>query len=219
VKPIVIYGAGGMAREVAQLIHDINQQEEVWDLLGFLSDDPESWKTDVGGLPVLGGHEWLRRTPHCAVALGVGSPATKLKLVGKMKGAAIGFPILRHPSVVISRSVYLGRGTIITAGCILTVDIKLGDFVTINLACTISHDCRLGDYVTIAPGVNVSGNVLLNEGCDVGTGSTIIQGLTVGEWSIIGAGAVVVRELPANCTAVGVPAKSIKQREVGWQTA
>jgi acetyltransferase-like isoleucine patch superfamily enzyme len=41
----------------------------------------------------------------------------------------------------------------------------------------------------------------------------------VGEWSIVGAGAVVTKELPSNITAVGAPAKVIKQRDAGWQSS
>ena len=44
----------------------------------------------------------------------------------------------------------------------------------------------------------------------MGTGSKIIQGLSVGMNTFVGAGAVVVRNLPPDCTAVGVPAKPIK---------
>ena len=50
----------------------------------------------------------------------------------------------------------------------------------------------------------MAGSVAINNG------SQIIQGLTIGENTIVGAGAVVVRDLPANCTAVGVPAQVIK---------
>ena len=49
-----------------------------------------------------------------------------------------------------------------------------------------------------------------------GTGAAIIQGITIGEWTIIGAGAVVVDDIPANVTAVGIPAKVIKTREERW---
>lgn len=38
----------------------------------------------------------------------------------------------------------------------------------------------------------------------------MIQGIKVGEGGIVGAGSVVVKDLPANCTAVGMPAKPIK---------
>ena len=37
--------------------------------------------------------------------------------------------------------------------------------------------------------------------------------LSIGEFAIIGAGAVVTRYIPANCTAVGVPAKMGKIKD------
>ena len=40
----------------------------------------------------------------------------------------------------------------------------------------------------------------------------MIDKVSVGAWTIVGAGAAVVRDLPANVTAVGVPARVIKQR-------
>jgi acetyltransferase-like isoleucine patch superfamily enzyme len=47
-------------------------------------------------------------------------------------------------------------------------------------------------------------------------GANIIQGHSIGSWSINGAGAVVIENIPANVTAVGVPARVIKIREKGW---
>ena len=64
--------------------------------------------------------------------------------------------------------------------------------------------------VIVMIGVHISGNVHLGAGCEMGVGSSIIQGLSVGEESIVGAGAAVVRNIPAHCTAVGVPAKPIR---------
>ena len=37
----MIIGAGGLGREVFQLVQDINQQEPTWQLLGFLDDDAD----------------------------------------------------------------------------------------------------------------------------------------------------------------------------------
>lgn len=60
------------------------------------------------------------------------------------------------------------------------------------------------------PTVNISGEVIVNEAVYVGTGAKIINLLEIGENTIVGAGAVVSKSLPANCTAVGIPAKPIK---------
>ena len=61
------------------------------------------------------------------------------------------------------------------------------------------------------PGAVIAGNVRLDEACFVGAGSTLIERVQVGAGTIVGAGAAVVRDLPAGVTAVGVPARVIRQ--------
>ena len=62
----------------------------------------------------------------------------------------------------------------------------------------------------------IIGGVRIGEGADLGTGSVIIQGKIIGEWTIVGAGAVVVKDVEANVTVVGSPAKTIKLRLADW---
>lgn len=216
---VVVVGAGGFGREVAELIRDLSRSGAGLEFAGFLSDDEATWGTVVNDAPVLGGLSWLESHPDAQVALGVGSPATKCRIVSRLRWLDLRFPVLVHPTVIRSPYVDLGPGTIVTAGNILTANIVLGAYAMLNLACTVGHDTVLGDYVSVSPRVAVSGNVSIKAGCDVGTGSALIQGVTVGEWSIIGAGAVVAGNLPPNCTAVGVPAKAIKQRPAGWHNS
>lgn len=64
--------------------------------------------------------------------------------------------------------------------------------------------------MTLYPSVNVSGNVHIGECCEIGIGSNIIQGKKIGTEIIVGAGSVVIKDIPSQCTAVGVPAKPIK---------
>jgi serine acetyltransferase len=60
------------------------------------------------------------------------------------------------------------------------------------------------------PAVNISGDVYIEEGVYVGTGAKIINLIKIKRQTIVGAGAIVAKSLPANCTAVGIPAKPIK---------
>lgn len=215
-QPLVIYGAGGHAREIAELVRDINADRPQWDLLGFLSDEATAHGRELDGLPVVGDQSWLAQRKDMYVAIGVGSPSARRAIAHTTSRLGLHFPVLLHPSATISRHVQIGPGAHVTAGCIVTVDVVVGAFVVLNRACNVSHDCRLGDYVTIAPGVQLAGNVTIGTGCDVGIGASVIQGVSIGEWTIVGAGAAVTDGLPGNCTAVGVPAKVIKQRESGW---
>ena len=93
---------------------------------------------------------------------------------------------------------------------------SLGDHCIVNVGATISHDTNVGRYVNINPGAHLAGNVSVGEGSYIGMGAKVIQGRSIGKWTVVGAGAVVTTDLPANVTAVGVPAKVIKTREEGW---
>ena len=66
--------------------------------------------------------------------------------------------------------------------------------------------------VNINPGATICGSVHVSAGVYIGVaGATVKEKITIGAWSIIGAGAVVVRDIPPGVTAVGVPARVIKQ--------
>lgn len=214
---IIIFGAGGLARELLELLRDMNRVEPRWEILGFVDDDVSLHGTTRNDLPVLGGCQWLVESGEKPFAvLGVGSPVAKRRISRALRDHVSGFPTLVHPTVVDSRYVEYGEGVVVTAGTVLTANIEVGDFATLNLLTTVGHDCRIGSFVTLSPSVNLSGRVTIGDGCDIGTGAKVVPGLSIGEWSTVGAGAVVARDLPANCTAVGVPAKVIKERESGW---
>jgi sugar O-acyltransferase (sialic acid O-acetyltransferase NeuD family) len=118
---------------------------------------------------------------------------------------------LIHPSVIVSKDeVSIQKGTIICAGNILTCNIKLKKFITLNLSCTVGHDTIIEDFSSFMPSVNISGEVMIEKNVYVGTGAKIINQLSIGENTVVGAGAVVSKSLPANCTAIGIPAKPIK---------
>jgi sugar O-acyltransferase (sialic acid O-acetyltransferase NeuD family) len=215
---IAIFGAGGFGREVLQLIQDINAQADTWNCAGFLVDRGSSGPAEVAGLPVLGDIEWLAAHPDVQVVVAVGSSAARRRIVERIRARCVNrFATLVHPRAWVGGRVQLGAGSIVCAGALLTTDIRIAQHVHVNIGCTIGHDAELADFVTLNPSVNVSGNVRIHEGSEVGTGSVIIPGQTVGSWAIVGAGTVVTREVPANVTAVGAPARVIKERAPGWQ--
>lgn len=53
--------------------------------------------------------------------------------------------------------------------------------------------------------------VIIKEKVWIGDNVAIMPGVTIGEGSIIGANSVVSKSIPANCIAVGIPAKVIKK--------
>lgn len=214
-KKIAIFGSGGFGREVKMLIDQINHVNHEWDFIGYF-DDNQAKGTFINGVSILGGINELNQYSESSIhiVLAVGDPKSKKSIVEKLVNQNIKFARLIHPSVYIGEdNVIIGEGTIICAGVIITVNVTIEDHVILNLSCTVGHDTAIGRYSSFMPAVNISGEVVIKEGVYVGTGAKIINQLTIGEWTIVGAGAVVARSLPANCTAIGIPAKPMKFHE------
>lgn len=209
-KDLYIIGAGGFGREVAWLVERINEIEPTWNIKGFIDDNESRWGTKENDYVVLGGCDYLKTLGEVYAVCAIGAAKVRKSVIEKIQESSIKFATLIDPSVLISKRVEVGEGTIICANSILTVDIKIGKHVIINWDCTIGHDNIIDDFVTIYPSVNVSGNVHLGECSELGTGMQIIQGKTVAKNTIIGAGAVVVRDIEVSGTYVGSPAKKIK---------
>lgn len=209
-KKIAIFGAGGFGREVQMLIEKINTVNKEFEIIGFFDEGVQIGSL-VNGLPVIGGIKELNDfNDYIYIAIAIGNPLTKKKIIESITNINVQFPTLIHPNVEVGNFVEIGKGSIICAGCIITVNIVIKDFVILNLVCTVGHDSIIGNYSSFMPGINISGEVEIEDCVYIGTGAKIINQLSIGENTIVGAGAVVSKTLPANCTAVGIPAKPIK---------
>lgn len=207
-KRLVILGARGHAQEVHWLVDTINASAPapVYDVLGHLDDDPGAAQ-GVEGIEILGPLSWLETGDRdVRLALGVGFPRTKRLFVERAEKLGYQFETLVHPRVEMSRSVRIGNGSIIAAGCVITVDIVLGEHVLVNSAVTIGHGSRIGKYATLSPHATLSGNTILEEGVDMGAASTTKPGVRVGAWAVVGLNAGVVKDLPPGMVAMGCPA-------------
>ncbi|WBW98946.1 acetyltransferase [Oceanirhabdus sp. W0125-5] len=209
-KDILIIGSGGVGKEVALLIEQINEYKPTWNLLGFLDDNKDLHNTVINGYKVLGNidllHEYKDINAICAIA----NYKVKKQIINKLRNNQIKFPNIIHPSICLSKTTYIGEGVIIYPGVVMTSNIEVGDYVILSPKCGIGHESIIKDYVSLLWNVNVSGNVIIEEGCLLGSGSTILQNKKIGRGSIVGAGAVVTKDIPDNSIAVGCPAKVIK---------
>ncbi|MGB7328208.1 MAG: serine acetyltransferase [Rubripirellula sp.] len=80
--------------------------------------------------------------------------------------------------------------------------------VVVHPDAKIGPNCLLGAHTVIGVG-KVPGLPVLEGHVDVHAGGCVLGGVTVGCHSQVGANAVVIKDVPANATAVGVPARVI----------
>jgi sugar O-acyltransferase (sialic acid O-acetyltransferase NeuD family) len=175
---------------------------------------PEKKGMAVGGVPVLGGIDWVRsnREQDISYVIAVSAPPAKRRIVERLSDLNPTFASIVHPSVILASGVTVEAGAILNAGVVVAYDTVIGAHSTINLNATVGHDCSIGPFVTVAPGANIAGRVCVGEGCDIGMNTTVAAGITVGAWSVIGLGSVVIRNVASSQQVFGNPARAIALR-------
>lgn len=94
-------------------------------------------------------------------------------------------------------------------------------FIDHGAGVVIGETAVIGDDVTLYHGVTLGGTTwnkgkrhpTLCDGVVVGAGAKILGAITLGEQVRVGANSVVVKDVPANRTVVGIPAKVVLRNE------
>jgi acetyltransferase EpsM len=202
---IVIVGQGGHSK----VLKDIILANKEHELIGYLDDKYEglTHNKDIYIGSISSAHMMIERVKDLKFIIGIGDNELRENISRKLNLPIEFYATLIHKSAIVSPSALIGHGSVIMAKTVINANTQIGCHSIVNTGAVIEHDNVLSEFVHVSPNATLTGSVKIGKGVHIGAGATIIPNIRIEEWSIIGAGATVINDIPANSTAVGVPAK------------
>lgn len=198
-REIVLFGAGGHARVVADIVKSNNEEVK-----GFLCNEaPPS-----ASLHILGNDcaaELKYADKQFIICVGNNRIRKNIALAHKR----LTYTTAIHPSAVVAEDAVIGKGTVVMAGAIINPGVIIGEHCIINSGAIIEHDCWIGDYAHVSPRAVLGGTVRIGENVHIGIGATVKNNITICKDVVVGAGAVVVKDICEEGIYVGIPARKV----------
>ena len=206
--PLLIVGAGGLARETLAAANSAGDFKP----LGYLDDNPALHGRTIDGLPVLGPIDAVAEHPDAQVVICTASTrnqASRRTIAERLRLPVARYATVVHPSAAIAAGTELGAGSVVLAFVAVTASQRIGAHVVIMPHVTITHDDRIADHVTFAAQVALAGSVSVGEAAYLGSGALVREGLSIGAGALVGMGSVVLRDVPPFEKWAGVPARRL----------
>lgn len=128
------------------------------------------------------------------------------------RGFQTGHHVLVREDTVIGDDVLIGTNAVVDGHCRIGNRVKVQTNAYITAFTTIEDEVFLGPCSVTTNdkymqyGAKLAGPVI-KKGARIGANATILPGVTVGENAVVGSGSVVTRDVPANSTVYGSPAR------------
>lgn len=180
-------------------------------VVGFVDDTPEKQRRMTCGHPVFG-REALQEHAAALVLAVPGGPTSFRNRRAVIEGLRLDesrFARVIHPSAQISPRARIGHNVLIMAGVVVTSNAVIGNHVCVLPNTVVHHDVVVGDWTLIGSNVTLAGNVAVGDNCYIGSGSSLKNGIRIGDGALVGLGSNVLRDVPANVTVAGNPAREL----------
>lgn len=209
---IVMWGASGQAIVLEELLMgaDIN--------ISAFFDNNLNAISPINGIPIYFGEAgfktWLSSinesySYYYLVAIGGNTGNIRNKIAEMFSKSGLQPFTAIHHTAFIAKNAVIGKSAQILAHSIVCSRVTIGKNCIINTGASIDHECILGNNVHIGPGAVLAGSIIIEDNVFVGTNATILPRIKIGKNAIIGAGAVVIKDVVADTTVVGNPARLI----------
>ena len=209
---MLIVGAKGFAKEVLEVLHQLDQTKNLVFYDDVNDDAPDFLYNKFPVIKNIDVAQKYFQEVDNKFTIGVGNPVLRKKLFDKFTliGGVLTSTISKT-AFLGSYDVNIGQGTNILTGAIFSNSSTIGKGCIVYYNSIITHDCVIGDFVEISPQAIILGRSKIGSFSQIGSNSTILPDVTIGKNVIVGAGSVVTKDVPDNFLVVGAPAIVIKE--------
>ena len=171
---LLIIGAGGHGRSVAEAVLAANQFE----IVGFVDDH---WSADIFRFPVLGVTADLALLSDTAshVIVAIGNNGLRQQLCQQVLSFGFQLATIIHPKAIVSPSAVIDSGVTIMAGAIVGTEAKLGVGVIVNCGAVVDHHAKVEDFGHLGVNACMAGGSVLGTGAWMQAGSSLGYGVTI----------------------------------------
>lgn len=210
-KKIVLFGAGGMGRETAELIRLINNKKRIYELVGFVVDKEYfKEKTLINGIPVLGSMDWLiEHKEEVCCNISVGDAKKRSLVFERIEKNGIKLETLISPDVYIPDTSMIGKGCLIQIGCRISTNVTIEDGVFLNSDVALGHDVKVHKCATIYSRTQVGGYAEIGLGAQVGSCCCLNPHSKIGDNAMVAPLSCVYGKVKPGIRVLGNPARKI----------
>lgn len=198
-------GAGGFGREAYYLVQAINEVNAMYEIIGFLDDNPNALEGKKIKCPILGTVNDWQPSDDEVYAIGIASCKIKEKIANILVSKGAKFVTLIHPAALINKEAIIGTGCIIGGRSSVGALTRVGDFVHIA-GSMVGQDAIIGDYSTTTGFSNIT-NAHIGKRVFIGSHAVILNGKKVGDDAFVCAGSIVFSNVKSGTKVFGNPAK------------
>lgn len=207
---LLIYGAGGLAKEIYDLVmrSTPDKYEKIYFIDDFIDEAPCYLSESIHFDSIT--TRFRDKLNEIEGVVAVGEPVHREMLTKKFDDAGIRLATLIDSSAIISPTAKIAEGTIVCENASLHADVEIGRGCLIQPLANIGHDIKVGDYSIMGPYCAPGGESVFGKRVFVGMHGTIKEKANIGDDAIIGMGAVVYKDVEAGMTVIGNPARATR---------
>ena len=195
-KPIIIFGAGTMAR----LAWHCFEEETMYSVAVFCVDDEAYSASEFCGLPVIRSsqlaEQWEPASCRLFVALGYQNlNRARRNIFEKFQSLGYEFISCLSPRAFILNDGNIGKNCFVMEGAVLQPFSSIGDNCVCWSGCIVSHESHIGNHCFLSAHSVVGGMTRIGDHTFLGMNATVRDAVQVGKNCLIGAGSLVLEDL------------------------